>query len=217
VFGKTLYGVNDAKVIQRWVQDNADALIASQNGNEFLELVWPLMMRHIHHKAFNKFNKKEVLKEITKKWLSGSSFHELFQIASTNDCRLGETGEGKRPRKVKIDHIVDICESGLAYDGSLLVSALCEFIEMLGHEKTGDTNNRLQIFEKRLKYGLPTEPTIALYELGFADRVISQDLTNRLSITTNSRHEIKRILKMEEAKQVLVNYPSYFQKLQENL
>jgi hypothetical protein len=209
-FGKTLYGVNDAKAIEVWVQDNADELIAAQNGDEILDLAWPLITGHMHNKAFSKFDKKGVLKEITKKWISGTPFHELFRIADTNKCKLGK---GKRPRKVKIDNIIDICEGGLAYDGALLVSAFCEFVEMLDREGTGDPINRLQFFQKRLKYGLPTEATIALYELGFSDRIISQDLATSLNLAETQKKDLVKALKQDRdvANAVMEKYPSYFQ------
>jgi len=209
-FGKTLYGVNDAKAIEGWVQDNADELLDVQNGDEALDLVWPLIMGHVHNKAFNKFDKKNVLKEITKKWISGAPFHQLFRIADNNKCKLGK---GKRPRKVKIENIIDICEGGLAYDGALLVSALCEFAEMLDREGTGNPVNRLQIFQKRLKYGLPTETTIALYELGFSDRVIAQDIATSLSLDATQKKDLVKALKKDRdgAKAVMEKYPSYFQ------
>ena len=209
-FGKTLYGVNDAKAIEGWVQDNADELIAAQDGDEVLDLVWSLITGHVHNKAFNKFDKKDVLKEITKKWISGSPFNQLFRIADSNKCKLGK---GKRPRKVKIENIIDICEGGLAYDGSLLVSALCEFVEMLDREGTGDPINRLQIFQKRMKYGLPTETTVALYELGFSDRVITQDLAASLNLAATQKKDLLKALKKDRdgARAVMEKYPAYFQ------
>lgn len=209
-FGKTLYGVNDAKAIEGWVQDNADELLDVQNGDEALDLVWPLITGHVHNKAFNKFDKKDVLKEITKKWISGTSFHQLFRIADNNKCKLGK---GKRPRKVKIENIIDICEGGLAYDGALLVSALCEFVEILDREGTGDPINRLQLFQKRLKYGLPTETTIALYELGFSDRVVAQDLAASLNLAATQKKDFVKALKQDRdgARAVMEKYPSYFQ------
>jgi superfamily II DNA/RNA helicase len=209
-FGKTLYGVNDAKAIEGWVQDNADELLAAQNGDQVLDLAWSLITRHAHNKAFNKFDKKNVLKEITRKWISGTPFHELYRIADTNKCKLGK---GKRPRKVKIENIIDICEGGLAYDGALLVSALCEFVEMLDREGTGDPINRLQLFQKRLKYGLPTETTIALYELGFSDRVIAQDLAAALNLAATQKRDIVKALKKDRdgARAVMEKYPTYFQ------
>lgn len=209
-FGKTLYGVNDAKAIEGWVQDNADELIAAQNGDEVIALIWPLITEHIHNRAFNKFDKKDILEEIAKKWISGTPFHELFRIADKNKCKLGK---GKRPRKVKIENIIDICEGGLAYDGALLVSALCEFVEMLDREGTGDPINRLQLFQKRLKYGLPTETTIALYELGFSDRVISQDLAASLNLAATQKKDLVKALKKDRdgANAVMEKYPRYFQ------
>lgn len=209
-FGKTLYGVNDAKAIEGWVQDNVDELIAAQNGDEVLDLVWPLIMEHVHNKAFNKFDQTDILKEIAKKWISGTPFHELFRIADRNRCKLGK---GKRPRKVKIDNIIDICECGLAFDGALLVNALGEFIGMLDREGTGDPINRLQLFQKRVKYGLPTETTIAVYELGFSDRVIAQDLTASLKLTGTQKKDIVQAMKeaRDGARSVMKKYPSYFQ------
>jgi len=208
-FGKTLYGVNDAKAIEGWVQDNADELIAAQDGDEVLDLVWPLITGHVHNKAFNKFDKKDVLKEITKKWISGTPFNQLFRIADNNKCKLGK---GKRPRKVKIENVIDICEGGLAYDGALLVSALCEFVEMLDREGTGDPINRLQLFQKRMKYGLPTETTIALFELGFSDRVIAQDLAASLNLAATQKKDLVKAMKKDRdgARAVMEKYPSYF-------
>ncbi len=209
-FGKTLYGVNDAIEIEAWAKDNADTLLAAQNGEDLFDITWSFLASNVHNRAFNKFEKKDVLKDIAKKWMSGTQYHELFQIADNNKCKLGE---GKRPRKAKIENIIDICEGGIAYDGALLVSALCEFVEMLDREGTGDLIVRLQLFQKRLKYGLPTESTIAVYELGFSDRVISQDLVASMSLTAVQKKELIKVLKQNgtKAKAVMEKYPIYFQ------
>lgn len=210
VFSKTLYGVNDAKTIEKWIQDNTDKLFATQNEDEIFDLVWPLIMEYVHNETFYKFNKKDILKEITKKWISGVSFYELYQIADTNECKLGK---GKKPRKVKIENIIDICESGLAYDATLLVSALCEFIGTLSREKLDNLVNYFHFFQKRLKYGLSTETTIALYELGFSDRVIAQDLAVSLKLKVKHRKDIIYALKQNQktVNKIMNQYPRYFQ------
>ena len=109
---------------------------------------------------------------------------------------------------------IEYVDSRDAEHGHLLVSALCEFIEMLDREGTCDLINRLQLFQKRLKYGLPTEPTIALYELGISDRVIAQDLATSLNLTATQKKELVKALKKDRgrAKEVMEKYPSYFQK-----
>lgn len=209
-FGKTLYGVNDSKMIEQWVHDNAGALLNTQNEDELIDIAWELISAHVHHKDFSKFDKKDILKEIIKNWISGFPFHELFQIAEQNDCKIGM---GKRPRHVTIDHIVNICENGIAYDAALLASAVCEFVGTLDQDGTDGLVNRLQLFQKQIKYGLPTETSIVLYELGFSDRVISQDIAESLSLSATQKKKLVKVLKQNrtEAMSVMEKYPSYFQ------
>ena len=100
------------------------------------------------------------------------------------------------------------------------MSALCEFVEMLNCEGTSDLINRLQFFQKRLKYGLPTKTATALYELGFSDRVIAQELSVSLKLTIDKKNRgIGEQLKQNPnaAKEIIKKYPVYFQKHMETL
>ena len=121
---------------------------------------------------------------------------------------------GTSKREFKIDHVVDVCEGTLAYDGALVVSAVCEFIEALNKDNTANLIKRLHLFQKRLKYGLPTETTVALYELGFSDRVIAQNIAASLNLASPQKKEILNALKKDcdKAKAVMEKYPRYFQK-----
>ena len=209
IYGRTLYGLNDTQAIEKWVQSNVDELLTASNDKQFLDLIWPLLAKYIHNNAFNKFNNKDVLKSIVLEWILGTTYHKLFIIADTHNCTLGT---GKRPRKVKIDHIIDICESGIAYDGALIISAFCEFIEMLEREGTEDLVKYLKLFQKRIKYGLPTETTITIYELGFSDRVIAQDLALTLNTTEHVNKYIIQLLKQNKDKIIYTinKYPRYY-------
>ncbi|MGC8493013.1 MAG: hypothetical protein ACP5SH_14885 [Syntrophobacteraceae bacterium] len=113
----------------------------------------------------------------------------------------------------RIDQVVEVCEGALAYDGALLIGALCEFVETLENERTGKLISHLQLFQKRLKYGLPTETTIVLYELGFSDRVVSQDLATSLNILAVQKKDVVNALKQDRraAVAVIEKYPTYFQ------
>lgn len=210
IYGKTLYGIQESNAIMDWLSENINKLVAVQNKEHIFDLLWEILKNYIHNASFKKFNKEDVLIEITAKWISGCSFDELYKIAESHECKLGK---GKRPRKIKIENIVDICEGGIAYDGSLLVSALTEFIPLLGRDDTDELSNYLQKFQKYLKYGLPSETSIALYELGFSDRFLSQDLEISLELTATQRLELIQELrnKKEKAKEVMAKYPSYFQ------
>jgi superfamily II DNA/RNA helicase len=210
IYGRTLYGIQDAQAIEEWVQSNADSLLSIVDETEVLDLTWPLLTRHINGGIFTKFDKPEVLKEISHEWISGKPFSDLLKIIRK---RKAKVIWGTRRREFKIDHVVDICEGTLAYDGALLVGAVCEFIETLDQDGTGDLINRLQLFQKRLKYGLPTETTIALYELGFSDRVIVQDLAIFLNLDATQKKDLVKAIKKDrdKAKAVMKKYPAYFQ------
>ncbi|CVP16390.1 hypothetical protein [Streptococcus pneumoniae] len=63
---------------------------------------------------------------------------------------------------------------------------------------------------KKLKYGLPLEKEINIYELGFSDRIVVQVIGQEInSVSKNQiRNEIKR--KSIELKGKLTEYPSYY-------
>lgn len=210
IYGRTLYGVQDAQAIEGWAQSNSASLLSIVNETEALDLVWPLLTKHINGGVFAKFDKPEVLKEIALGWITGRPFSDLLRITRQRNARMIW---GSRRREFKIDHVVDVCEGTLAYDGALLVGALCKFVETLDQDDTGDQIDRLQLFQKRLKYGLPTETTIALYELGFSDRVISQDLAATLNLAATQKKNLVKALKnnRDGAKAVMNKYPKYFQ------
>ncbi|MBF0131953.1 MAG: DEAD/DEAH box helicase [Magnetococcales bacterium] len=210
IFGKTLYGLQDAQSIEGWVQSNAASLLSIVDATEALDLAWPLLTQHINSGVFTKFDKPEVLKEIAHGWIGGTPFNGLLEIIRKREAKMIW---GTKLREFEIDHIVDVCEGTLAYDGTLLIGALCEFAETPDHEDTGNMINRLQLFQKRLKYGLPTETTIALYELGFSDRVISQDLAASLNLAATQKKDLVKAFKQDrnKANAVIEKYPSYFQ------
>jgi len=182
IYGRTLYGIQDAQAIEGWVQSNAANLLSIVDETEAFELAWPLLTRHINGGVFTKFDKPEVLKEIAHGWISGQPFSDLLGIIRRRKAKMIW---GTRRREFKIDHVVDVCEGTLAYNGALVVGAISEFIEIFNQDGIGELISRLQLFQKRLKYGLPTETTIVLYELGFSDR--------------------------DGAKAAMEKYPSYFQ------
>ena len=210
IYGRTLYGIQDAQAIEGWVQTNANRLLSIVDETDALDLAWPLLTRHINSGVFTKFDKPEVLKEIAHGWISGKPFSDLLNIICKRKTKMIW---GTRRREFKIDHVVDVCEGTLAYDGALVVGAVCEFIETLDQDGTGDLINRLQLFQKHLKYGLPTQTTIALYELGFSDRVIAQDLAASLNLAATQKKDLVKALKTDRdgSMAVMEKYPSYFQ------
>jgi hypothetical protein len=169
-----------------------------------------LFAQHIKDGIFTKFDKPEVIKEIAHGWILGIPFGDILKIIRERKVKMIW---GTKRREFKIDHVVDICEGTFAYEGALLIGAVCEFLEILNQEGTVDLVSRLKVFQKRLKYGLPTEATIGIYERGFSDRVISQDLATSLNLSAAQKKDLVEALKQDRNRAIALTekYPSYFQ------
>ena len=208
-YGRTLYGIRDAAEIDDWVHRNIGLLLSAGTDNEILNIVWPLLAKFVRHNIFNKCDDPSVLPEFAWEWIQGKPFYEILATLQTREVKLIW---GTKRREFKIDHVVEICEDGFAYDGALLIGAVCELIGLMTWDKTEEIVSRFQAFQKRIKYGLPTDESIVLYELGFSDRAVALDLASSLSLAAPQRKAAIRALKKNKnlALARIEKYPSYF-------
>ncbi len=215
-FGKTLYGVGTSIEIESWVKKNIEALVLCEDLDEILSILWLLLYSNIRNTTFRKCDKPDVLKTVALGWIHGKSFHELYKICLNANARLIA---GTQRRMLKLDHIVDICENAFAYDGTLLIGAVAEHIELISPDNCAEIVIKIQEFQKRLKYGLPSSSSVALYELGFADRAVSMDISSAISFISSNKHEVMRMIHQNNQLilDVLEKYPSYFQRVMENI
>ncbi len=209
IFGKSLYGVKDALDIEFWMKENIGHLLKDLDEAEILEIVWSLFTKHINNNIFKKFDKPYVCKEIALNWINGVPFIDLLNIIHKHEAKIQY---GKRSQEFKIEDVVEFCEIALSYEGSLLISALSDFLELFYLNENVRLVSQLQLFQKRLKYGLPTRSSIALYEMGFSDRVVAQDLAGVLQSTTYEKESL--VFVMQHSPQIVLEtldkYPKYF-------
>jgi POLQ-like helicase len=207
IYGRTLYGVQDSQAIDIWFQSNHEMLLSTEDDMQIIDLIWPLLSHHIQTGLFKKIDQPEALVEIGKRWIDGKPFCDLLQIIHSHGAKMISGWE------INIHHIVDFCEGTLAYEGPLLVSALIEFADLIIQDGKEKLMRRLKCFQKRLKYGLPTESSIILYEMGFSDRVIAQDVQSSLNVHSTNRGTIIRYIKKNKKLliEIMDKYPLYFQ------
>jgi len=211
-YGRTLYGLQNSIAIETWLMDNFDELATLDNVDDIIELIWPIFSTNIKNNIFNKYDTPDALKKLVKMWLAGEPFYALLEETQTQGAKMIY---GRSPRRnFGIEHMVDICEDGLAFDGALFIGAICELIDMLEFENSNALLSRLHIFQKQMKYGLPSELTVMVYELGIADRVIAQELVEKLGIAGNNKKQLIKSIKKhrDKAMEIVGNYPQYFQK-----
>ena len=206
VYGKSLFGLREVQQIEQWVQLHEKDLRTVEQSSEILDILWSLFSQYIHANEFKTFDPSNLLKEVGQRWIQGGSFGTILSFVQKYDVRIGR-------RKITINHVVGLCENILSYEGMLIVSAVCEFLEMMNPTQNNEVIQRMRLFQKQLKYGLPKQTMIVLYELGFSDRVITQHIVEELQLTGITKHALMRELKekSKSATDLMNKYPHYFQ------
>lgn len=216
IYGKTLYGVRPSIEIEAWVTEHLDRLVLCVGHDDLLATLWPIIAKNIQNNTFRKCDQPEILKDVALGWINGKPYHGLFNILSDANVRLIA---GTQRRQFKLEHIVEICENAFAYDGTLVLGAVAELIELVRQEDCAEIVSKIQELQKRLKYGLPFSSEIILYEIGFSDRVVSQDLGAVIDVIPSHRQVLVQAIKQHEKviRETLRKYPSYFQMVLESI
>ncbi|MBI5649314.1 MAG: DEAD/DEAH box helicase [Chloroflexi bacterium] len=209
ILGRTLYGVASAVAVEEWTRQHTEELRICANHEELLSKMWSLMSQNIHNNTFKKCTPSEMLQEFAVKWMEGVSFGGLLEFLESRNVKIKTA---RQSRNLKLEHIVDICENALAYDGMLLIGAIAEVIEIAGTENTSGLIRDFRELQKRMKYGLPSSTAINLYEVGFADRVVSLELSFMIGTELLLKSDVISALKASKQRvlMVLEKYPRYF-------
>ena len=216
IFGKTMYGIPDSLAISNWLDDHAAELEPEKPALEIFDILWPLIEDNIHNQSFNKCSQPESMKALAIAWLEGVPFQALFQTLTESGAKLIA---GKQLRSYKIDHIVDVCENGFAYEGILVLGALIELTQSYQLENLDLLISSFLYLQKSLKYGIPDQIAIILYELGFADRCVSIEISSIFQGVQPNKELVLQALKgkREETFSILDKYPSYFSQVYKNV
>ena len=199
----TLRGLNVALSVEKFVNENKSALENVESCQSFVEIISGLFTNRFFQKKsfFNYPNHKKLMHAI-KCWISGNSYAYLFNILRNET--IGS-------RNFTIEHVIEIFDDCLSYDGSVLVSSIVELL--IGETPNQDLLKKFQLYQKQIKYGLPSIESIILYEIGFCDRTLAQKMSLIFKGIDNKEKMLRQlIINEEKVKGILSEYPSYFEK-----
>jgi hypothetical protein len=127
-------------------------------------------------------------------------------------------GQGSRPRRPRVEQVVEMGEHALGFDSVYILGAITDLYEFLNGQEGQTAVTRLQGLQKRLKYGLPSNASILLYEAGFSDRPLAIDLSERIP-GIMSRAQMINALRLERqaVEAVLDIYPQHFRRIFERI
>lgn len=215
-FSKTLLAAVDAVAVEQWVLQNEATVVELAEPGAWLATLWPLLTAVTDNKLLKNMKPDGLALELARHWMSGATYRELIEMART----AGGTkprGEDKTQRLSESD-VLGFLEGGLGFDCPLVVAAVGEFIADLPTDD-GSTRGRLNEFQKCLKYGLPDALSISIYESGFADRCIAQELASSLRAAGYKGTHIGLALTnhRDVFNFILTKYPSYFETVLDGL
>ena len=207
VFGRTLLGLVDSARIMTWVTENTQPLIvAGSSDTALLGLLWPLLTELLAD-TLGRYLPPEAVLPVIHSWIAGDTYAQIMAVWLSNG---GAIRHGEKTRQTKMEDIVELCENSIGYQSTLIVAAVAEILGSLNIEGTTSCIESLGTLLKRLKYGIAHADEIALYELGFADRVVAQML--RPITAAAEGQTVRRRLRNSEVavRDALQRLPRYF-------
>lgn len=218
-YGRTLLGINLSLEIDKWVTEKMAEVRASTSEIDLLDVLWPMLQNLTSEKLIRDVEPANAVNKLAKEWIAGKPFHSL--LTTLNNLKATYPYGTKR-RKFTEAMVVDLCEQGFGFELTLLLAAVTEAISAqlaADEEEKNRLVDLMNILQKRLKYGLPTQSTIAFYEVGFAERVVAQAVDAAIGIQATSTTNARTLLKQSntEAGPVIALFPAYFQSLYSSL
>jgi POLQ-like helicase len=206
VLGKTLLGINQSIEIDSWVFEHFEELEFATDTKELLQIIFPIIMKVNGYKKLARYGNIQELLQVMMMWINGESFERILKYMNDNDIKIYKRGSY---RDVMIDNVVELCESCFGYQCSLILSALSEMVKNVLN--SSDKFEMLNEIARSLKYGLADETAILIYEMGFSDRIVSQEIFSTIPFAKDKR-DLKRLLKNNSQRvyELLNPYPSYF-------
>jgi POLQ-like helicase len=207
-FAKTLLSAKEAKAIAHWVEQNATKLYSLEESSEWLDAIWSLLAELSESLFFHSVFPVQLGRGIAGMWIEGKPYHAILK--HVGDVK-GTRPWGKKRRKLSDDDVFDFLETTLAFECSLVLSAVAQFLFGDGILQN-PVAKPLNLFLKAFKYGLPDSLAISCFEAGFPDRVIAQGLRDVLVLNGYGLDYFAPALKSHRASidQLLQSFPTYF-------
>ncbi|HFR3403055.1 TPA: virulence associated protein, partial [Streptococcus suis] len=198
-------GLYQSELLKEWVQENKTSVLSCEKEEDLLGVLTKIIIGFSNNKEMRKLS-IENLNYISQLWIQGTSYFQILESCTEKSISIEKRGKLK---PIDMSDIISICDNGLGYETSMVLNAINNILE----ELVGEELDVLTMLIKRLKYGLPLEKEINIYELGFSDRIVVQVIGQE--INSVSKNQIRNEIKQKSARleDKLSDFPSYYTRL----
>jgi POLQ-like helicase len=213
-YGQNLLGVRSSKFIDSWIETHHEEIIACETEESLLQALWPLLTKLSRQRKVREAAPATTPLDLALLWISGEPIKALIQMA--DNARLTYP-HGRSRRRFSADDIGDVCESFFGFDGPLFIAAARASLASKKIASPASRRNayRMDVLQKRLKYGLPSFTSVCIYEAGFSDRVVAQDVERKVWGRPKSAGEAIELIREWQpyVEDALFDHPSHFTKV----
>lgn len=197
-----------AAELQAWVAANLDKMNQANLDGTLLDVVGAAVLPHASDRSIRSMSDRTALPRLLAVWADGRNYEQLLQILEENQA-LRISG-----RKPTVEDAVSLGDGGFGYDVAMLVAAVTDLVEPVD----GNLHTALGHLQKRVKYGLALPSAIAMYEAGFADRVVATALGTIWPLALD-RAGVRAVCRAPNGGMAaaLQAYPEYFATVAEEL
>lgn len=195
--------------LKAWLEANRAALIQSLTAGTLLASMSAVMLQFNRSGTITSLSDQTAMPHIVERWIGGANFEAIFQLLTERNIRIG--GRNRAP---SVEDAVAICESGLGYEGAMILATIADLAE--GDE--GDLPGALALLQRQMKVGLATVAALGFFEAGFADRVVAQALAAAFPNVVD-RQSARLALRNAQgpAREIINQYPAYFDSVLQEL
>jgi hypothetical protein len=195
LFGRTLFGVDEALALEAWVVENLLELRLAGSDEELLDAIWPAILRFSRNSLLQRLRPQSIIRGLAGHWLAGQPFLGLHVSLTSAGARIGDGTHARVPTE---ETTVELGENAFGYDAALILGAVAEMAAVTSMDDI-EFIERMQQFQKLFKYGLPSNTAVLLFEVGFADRVIAQALAQLIGVQQTREDTVQGLTAHREA------------------
>ena len=207
LYRKSMLGILTMKELYRFVDDNLYE-IANADFDTLINLVANKLKESKNCKLIPKLIDDSHIYELLKMWINGKSYIQIWDYSKSVNLLIKW---GKKSRKISLEDIIILCDSDFGFASLTIIQAIVEILNT--KDCSENIQEALNDIIYRIRYGLPNKESVCVYELGFADRIISQKIVNEIrGYDCSTKKKTKSAIKnnREKLRELLANYPSYF-------
>lgn len=197
----------DLLELKAWFTENLAALNVAREEGTLLEALYDQLAPRVAAKSLANIPTRALALQVLRLWMEGRPYHVILAPLAAVDMRVG----GDR---VTVEHVVDLCEGGFAYDLAMIIASVSDLLSPLDE----DLADAAEALHKWVKHGLDGAASIGFMDAGFADRVVASALGAAFPGVLD-RSAARQVCRRQTAAvdDVLAPFPAYFQSIAEEI